>query len=212
VTFFPTDRTRDFADIGKSRVRVRLFSFGTSIALSSPQIRAEKESMPRRHDLPAIEGNWVRPMKTNIRPLLIGAFFGIATLGLLGCADTENTSPPYTPPATASETSSTTTYSTTTPATQVVDVPTTVQTVPATANSTTTTTRYNDGTVSKRTTTDYSPSYTTYGPPYATTVVQQTPATVVEAPAMTTTRTTSTTTNDDGTVRKETTTTVSPNY
>jgi hypothetical protein len=218
VAFFPI-RSAAISAILKKAALVRAFAFGTSIAFSARQIRG-KNSAVRRPRSPASAGNGVRPMKTNVKNLLIGAFVGVATLGLLGCADTENTSAPYVPPA--SETSSsTTTYSTTTPATQVVDVPTTVTTYPSSANTTTTTTHYGDGTVQKSTTTDYAPSYNAYGPPYATTVVQNPPPytttvvqnpPVVSAPAVTTTRTTSTTTNDDGSISKETTTTVSPNY
>jgi len=104
------------------------------------------------------------------------------------------------------------------PATQVVNVPTTVTTmVPVTANATTTTTHFNNGTVEKRTSTDYNPNYTTTGAPYATSVVTS-PAMVavapaVMAPATSTTRTT-TTSDDDGntTVEKRTTTTVTPSY
>jgi hypothetical protein len=203
------------------------FQLGTSIAFIL-LADTRKETVDASWNYwPAIAGNWVRPMKTNVKTLLIGAFFSFATLGLLGCADTSNTSAPYTPPATSNDYSSTsttystttpysTTYSTTSPATTVTTYPSTVTTYPTAANKTTTTTRYNDGTVTKRTTTDYSPSYdssysyTSSQPPYTTTVVENPP--VIEAPAMTTTRTTTTTTNDDGTVSKSTTTTTSPNY
>ena len=108
-------------------------------------------------------------VKTTIMNAVIAGFIAVAAGGLVGCADTADTTPIYTPPVTASET--TTTYATVPPAIQVVDVPTAVTTVPGTANSTTVTTQFNNGTVEKRTTTDYNPTYTSVGPPYATTVV-----------------------------------------
>jgi len=185
-----------------------------------------------RYLLPAIAGQG-EIMKRNILMVVIAGIISIAAGGLVGCADTSQTSPLYTPPITASETTSTE-YTTVQPAIQVVHVPTTVTTVPATANSSTVTTQFSNGAIEKRTTTDYNPAYATIGPPYATTVVSTPPIVepvpayattvvsttpivepvpVVTIPTTTTTRTT--TTSDDGgsTVQKQTTTTVtSPGY
>jgi hypothetical protein len=155
-------------------------------------------------------------MKTTIVNVVLAGFISVAALSFIGCADTADNS--YTPPITARQTTTTQEYTTMQPATQVVDVPTRVTTmVPVTANATTTTTQFNNGTVEKRTTTDYNPSYATTGAPYATTVVTSpamvTAAPAVMAPATSTTRTT-TTSDDDGntTVQKQTTTTVTPSY
>jgi hypothetical protein len=156
-------------------------------------------------------------MKTTIMNAVLAGFISAAAVGLVGCADTVDTAPAYTPPVTTSETTTTREYTSVQPATRVVDVPTTLTTVPATANSTTVTTQFSNGTVEKRTTTDYNPAYTTMGPPYATTVVT-TPAVVAAAPVMTvpantTTRTTTTSDDDGSTLQKRTTTTVtSPGY
>src|ERR1700733_118203 len=155
-------------------------------------------------------------MKTTIVNVVLAGFISVAAAGLVGCADTVDTS--YDPPVTAHETTTPQQYTTMQPATQVVNVPTTVTTmVPVTANATTTTTRFNNGTVEKRTSTDYNPTYATTGAPYATTVVTS-PAMVAAAPAVmgpaTSTTRTTTTSDDDGntTVQKQTTTTVPPSY
>lgn len=155
-------------------------------------------------------------MKTTIVNVVLAGFISVAAAGLVGCADTADTS--YDPPVTARETTTTQQYTTMQPATRVVNVPTTVTTmVPVTANATTTTTRFNDGTVEKRTSTDYNPSYNATAAPYGTTVVKSpamvSAAPVVMAPATSTTRTT-TTSDDDGntTVEKRTTTTATPGY
>jgi hypothetical protein len=155
-------------------------------------------------------------MKTTIVNAVLAGFIGVAAAGLVGCADTADTT--YDPPVTARETTTTQQYTTMQPATQVINVPTTVTTmVPVTANATTTTTHFNNGTVEKRTSTDYNPTYTATGAPYATSVVTS-PAMVAVAPvemapATSTTRTT-TTSDDDGntTVEKRTTTVTSPSY
>jgi len=156
-------------------------------------------------------------MKTTIVNVVLAGFISVAAAGLVGCADTVDNS--YTPPVTARETTTTQQYTTMQPATQIVDVPTRVTTmVPVTANATTTTTQFNNGTVEKRTSTDYNPTYTTTGAPYATSVVTS-PAVVAVAPVemapTTSTTRTTTTSDDDGntTVQKRTTTTVtSPSY
>ena len=90
-------------------------------------------------------------MKTTIMNLVMAGFVGVAAAGFVGCADTE-------PVATA-------------PPVRVVNEPTALNAVPPTVNSTTSTTQFDNGTVQKQTTTDYTPGYTTIGPPYKTTVV-----------------------------------------
>jgi len=154
-------------------------------------------------------------MKTTIVNVVLAGFISVAAAGLVGCADTADTS--IDPPITARETTTTQQYTTMQPATQVVNVPTTVTSmVPVTANATTTTTHFNNGTIEKRTSTEYNPAYTAPGAPYATTVVTS-PAMVAAAPVemapvTSTTRTTTTTDDDGATVQKRTTTTVTPSY
>ena len=65
-------------------------------------------------------------MKRTIAKLTVAGFLGVASVGLVGCADTADTAPAYTPPVTTNETTTTREYTTVQPATEVVDVPTTV--------------------------------------------------------------------------------------
>ena len=90
-------------------------------------------------------------MKTTITNLAMAGFIGLATAGLIGCSDAEPVA--YNPPV------------------KVVHEPTALNAVPPTVNSTTSTTQFGNGTVQRQTTTDYTPGYTTVGPPYKTTVI-----------------------------------------
>ena len=90
-------------------------------------------------------------MQTTIISLLMAGFVSVAGAGFIGCSDTEPVA--YNPPV------------------RVVHEPTALNAVPPTVTSTTQTTQFGNGTVQKQTTTDYTPGYTTVGPPYKTTVV-----------------------------------------
>ena len=90
-------------------------------------------------------------MKTIVINLVMAGVVSLAAAGLIGCADSEPVA--YNPPV------------------KVVHEPTALNAVPPTESSTTTTTQYGNGTVQKQTTTDYTPGYTTIGPPYKTTVI-----------------------------------------
>ena len=93
----------------------------------------------------------MKTIKMNIMNVVMAGLISVAAAGLIGCADSEPVA--YNPPV------------------RVVHEPTALNAVPPTESSTTTTTQYGNGTVEKQTTTDYTPGYTTIGPPYKTTVI-----------------------------------------